>query len=47
MYHCSYSDYVIEREKIEKIRMDDWERQQEYISKQEQLVDRFRAGSRA
>jgi len=47
LYHCSYSDYVIEREKIEKIRMDDWERQQEYIWKQEQLINRFRAGSRA
>lgn len=47
MYHCSYSDYVLEREKIEKIRMDDWERQQEYIEKQERLIDRFRAGSRA
>ena len=47
MYHSSYTDYVLEREKIEKIRMDDWERQQDYISKQEQLINRFRAGSRA
>lgn len=47
MYHCSYTDYVIEREKIEKIRTEDWERQQEYIWKQEQLINRFRAGSRA
>jgi len=47
MYHYNYSDYVIEREKIEKIRLDDWERQQEYIGKQEQLINRFRAGSRA
>lgn len=43
MYHCAYTDYVIEREKIEKIRTDDWERQQEYIGKQEQLINRFRA----
>jgi len=35
MYHSSYSDYVIEREKVEKNRMDDWQRQQEYIRKQE------------
>ncbi len=47
MYHSSYTDYVIEREKVEKIRSNDWERQQEYISKQEQLINRFRAGSRA
>ena len=47
LYHCSYTDYVIERNKVEKIRMDDWERQQEYIGKQEQLINRFRAGSRA
>ena len=46
-YHCNYTDYVRERQKIEKIRMDDWERQQEYIWKQEQLINRFRAGSRA
>lgn len=47
LYHCNYSEYVIEREKLEKIRMQDWERQQEYIGKQEQLINRFRAGSRA
>jgi len=47
MYHHNYSEYVVEREKTEKIRLDDWERQQEYISKQEQLINRFRAGSRA
>lgn len=47
MYHSNYSHYVVEREKVEKIRMDDWERQQEYIEKQEGLVNRFRAGSRA
>lgn len=47
MYHSGYTDYVIEREKVEKIRTGDWERQQDYISKQEQLINRFRAGSRA
>jgi len=47
MYHCDYTKYVSEREKIEKIRTHDWERQQEYIAKQEQLINRFRAWSRA
>ena len=47
IYHCDYTRYVYERERIEKIRMDDWERQQEYIGKQENLINRFRAGSRA
>ncbi len=47
MYHSWYTDYVIEREKVEKIRNDDWVRQQEYIGKQENLINRFRAGSRA
>ncbi len=47
MYHCNYTDYVYEREKVERIRTDDWERQQEYIWKQESLINRFRAGSRA
>jgi len=47
LYHSDYSGYVIEREKIEKKRIGEWERQEEYIGKQEQLIDRFRAGSRA
>lgn len=47
MYHSGYTDYVVEREKVEKKRMEEWERQQEYIGKQEQLINRFRAGSRA
>ena len=47
MYHCNYTDYVHERQKVERIRTDDWERQQEYIWKQENLINRFRAGSRA
>ncbi len=46
-YHTNYSKYVIEREKIEKIKMDDFIRQDEYIKKQETLIDRFRAWSRA
>lgn len=47
LYHCSYSDYVIEREKVEKKKLEEYERQEEYIGKQEQLINRFRAGSRA
>ena len=47
LYHCNYSEYVIDREKVEKKKMDEWERQDDYIKKQENLIDRFRAGSRA
>jgi len=46
-YHTNYSWYVLERERREKKKMQDWERQAEYIKKQEQLINRFRAGSRA
>jgi len=46
-YHCSYSEYVIQREKIEEKKMQNWERQQEFIKKEENLINRFRAGSRA
>jgi ATPase subunit of ABC transporter with duplicated ATPase domains len=46
-YNHNYTDYVIERERIEKKKMNDWKREQEYIEKQEALVNRFRAGSRA
>ncbi len=46
-YHTDYSWYVLERERREKKKMQDWERQAEYIKKQEQLINRFRAGSRA
>jgi hypothetical protein len=37
----------VERERIEKKKIDNYKREQEYIDKQEKLVDRFRAGSRA
>jgi len=47
LYHTNYSDYLLEREKIEKKAMMEWERQWEYIEKQEQLINRFRAWSRA
>lgn len=47
MYHCNYTDYVLEREKVEKRKLEDFERQEEYIGKQTQLINRFRAWSRA
>lgn len=46
-YHCNYSKYVEEREKVEEKKMEEWERQQEFIKKEENLINRFRAGSRA
>lgn len=46
-YHCNYSKYVIEREKYEEKKIQEWERQQEYIKKEENLINRFRAWSRA
>jgi len=47
IYHTNYSWYLLEREKREKKKLKMWEIQQEYIKKQEQLINRFRAGSRA
>lgn len=46
-YNCNYTDYVYEREKIEKKKMDNWKREQEYLEKQWALINRFRAWSRA
>lgn len=46
-YHSNYSDYVIQREKIEKKKIEDWKREQEYIEKQQNNINRFRAWSRA
>lgn len=46
-YHCNYSKYVDEREKVEEKKMEEWERQQDFIKKEENLINRFRAGSRA
>lgn len=46
-YNTDYSGYVIEREKMEAIRMTDFKRQSEWFDTQEKLVNRFRAGSRA
>lgn len=46
-YHTNYSKYVEEREKVEEKKMEEWERQQEFIKKEEDLINRFRAWSRA
>lgn len=46
-YFCNYSKYVEEREKVEEKRMEQWERQQDFIKKEENLINRFRAWSRA
>lgn len=46
-YFTNYSWYVIEREKIEEKKMAEWERQQDFIKKEENLINRFRAWSRA
>ena len=46
-YHFNYSNYLLERARIEKKKIDDYKREQEYIGKQEKLINRFRAGSRA
>jgi ATP-binding cassette subfamily F protein 3 len=46
-YHTNYSWYVIERERRELKKIQNFVRQDEYIKKQEQLINRFRAGSRA
>lgn len=46
-YHCNYSSYVEERKKIEKKKKENYKREQEFIQKEEQLINRFRAGSRA
>lgn len=46
-YHTNYTLYLEERKRREKKKLDDYGRQDEYIKKQEQLINRFRAGSRA
>ena len=46
-YHCNYSEYVLEREKVENKKLKEFERQNEYIKKEEDLINRFRAWSRA
>lgn len=46
-YHTNYSDYLVERSRIEKKKLDNYKREQEYIDKEEKLINRFRAWSRA
>ncbi|RKW22632.1 ABC transporter ATP-binding protein [Candidatus Gracilibacteria bacterium] len=46
-YFTNYTGYLAERERIEKRKMDDYKREQEYLEKQKTLINRFRAGSRA
>lgn len=46
-YNWNYSFYVNERKKIEEIKLKDFERQQDFIKKEENLINRFRAWSRA
>ncbi len=46
-YHTNYSWYVIEREKVENKKIENYKREQEFIQKEEKLINRFRAGSRA
>ncbi len=46
-YHTNYSNYVFERAKVENKKLENYKREQEYIKKQENLINRFRAGSRS
>lgn len=46
-YHSDYTNYVFERWKIEKKKLENYKREQEFIDKEEKLINRFRAGSRA
>ena len=46
-YFSNYTWYLQERERIERKKMEDFKREEEYLSKQKNLINRFRAGSRA
>lgn len=46
-YHANYTNYVLQRGKVEKKKLDEYSRQEEYLDKQKKLINRFRAGSRA
>lgn len=46
-YHTNYTWYLAERDKIEKKKLEDYKREQEFIDKEEKLINRFRAWSRA
>ncbi len=47
LYHGNYTFYIEERAKREAKAIEDWEHDQEFIKKEEVLINRFRAGSRA
>lgn len=46
-YHTNYTNYLAERDKIEKKKLDVYKREEEYLKNQKNLINRFRAGSRA
>ncbi len=46
-YHSNYSNYLKERTRIEKKKLENYKREQEFILKEEKLINRFRAWSRA
>lgn len=46
-YHTNYSNYLVERKKIEEKKIENYKREQEFIAKEEKLINRFRAWSRA
>lgn len=46
-YFSNYTWYLSERDRIEKKKMDEFKREEEYLEKQKNLINRFRAGSRA
>lgn len=46
-YHTNYTWYLEQRDKNEQKGLEKWEIQQEYIKKQEEFINKFRAGSRA
>lgn len=46
-YFTNYTGYLEERERIEKKKLENYKREQEFIEKEERLIDRFRAWSRA
>ncbi|MDR2640024.1 MAG: hypothetical protein LBC61_01465 [Candidatus Peribacteria bacterium] len=42
-YYTNYTLYLEERERIEKRKLENYKREQEFIEKEEKLIDRFRA----
>lgn len=46
-YHTNYTWYLSERDRIEKKKLENYKREQEFIEKEEKLINRFRAWSRA